>query len=64
MAINTAPTDSRGHSDRLTQPHRSSRDADLALPPVVSLIVIILGSLGLSAAIGCAVRWLASARLF
>ena len=64
MAIDTAPADSRGHSGRLTQPDRSSRDAALALPPLVSLIAIILGSLGLSAAIGWAVRLLASARLY
>lgn len=56
MTIDTAPADSRGRPDRPTQPDRSSRDAALALPPVLSLIAIILGSLGLSAAIGWAVR--------
>ena len=46
MAIDTVSSDTRGHSDRLTQTDRSSRDAALE-PPVVPLFVITLSFLGL-----------------
>jgi hypothetical protein len=46
MAIDTVSSDTRGHSDGLTQTDRSSRDAALE-PPVVRLFVITLWFLGL-----------------
>jgi hypothetical protein len=57
MANDTVSSDTRGHSDRLTQTDRSSRDAALATP-VVRLLVITLSFLG----VGCAVTSLGSAR--
>jgi len=64
MAIDSVPADIQSRADRLTQSDRSSPGGVIAVPPVISLIVIGLSSLGLWVAIGWAVTSLGSARLW
>ena len=62
--IDPVSADDRVNRDGLIRPDRLSPEAALALPPAASLIVIMLSSLGLWAAICWAIAFLGSGRLW